>query len=194
MSRQVQLSERIRRRGIMVATALVAGGLAWPGMASAAPYENVHESWSETTELPDFCDVPGLAVRVVESVTEHRLISQRRGPDGLYYFHVNFHEVQTFTNLATGKSFTIDRRVTDRDAKVRFNADGTVVLTEAVSGPAKVIGPDGRRLFLDAGSVAWEVLLDADLQFVEFLGVVRDTGRSDTAERDFCVDFLTYTA
>ena len=121
------------------------------------------------------------------------MIAQRRGADGLYYFHANFHEVKTFTNLATGKSITIDRRLTDRDAKVRFDADGTVVLTEAVSGPAKVIGPDGRPLFLDAGIVAWEVLLDADLQVLDLLGLVRDTGRSDTAGRDFCVDFLTST-
>ena len=66
MSRQVQLRGWVRRRGIVAATVLVAGGLAWPGIVTAAPYENVHESWSETTELPDFCDVPGLAVRLVD--------------------------------------------------------------------------------------------------------------------------------
>ena len=180
-----------RKWSASLAAAAVSAGIG--GVAHASPYENVHDQWTETWVEVNFCD-SGLDVPVSKSVTEHRLNVQRRGPDGLIWFQANFRELLVWTNPETGKTFTLDRRLTDRDAKLEAEPDGTFLYTEALAGPQKTIGPDGETLFVDAGVVKWQLQLDADYQVIAFMGVTLDTGRRDTADRDFCEDFLAFTA
>ena len=185
-------TRRAMRRTAVAGVALV---LAVPaGSAFAAkPFENVHERSTTTEILTDFCGVTGLVVDVTETVDEHRIFIGR-GNDGLYYFQAGFHEVQTFLNRTTGRTMTIDRRVLDRDARATFNADGTVTLLLATTGVSKVFDGNGDLWLMDTGRVSYEQLLDANLQFIEFIRVVKDAGRNDLVDRDFCNDFLAATS
>ena len=131
----------------------------------------------------------------------HELVKPR-GPDGLIYFAANVRVVDSWTNLATDKTFTIEATFLDKDQRVTDNGDGTLTILIKSPGQQKVYGPDGQRLFLDAGIFSFEILVDhggtptdpSDDAFLADLGVVKVTGRSDTAERDFCEDFREFTS
>ncbi|MGH9249529.1 MAG: hypothetical protein ACRD0W_08465 [Acidimicrobiales bacterium] len=131
----------------------------------------------------------------------HELVKSR-GPDGLVYFAANVRGVDSWTNLATGKTFTIEGTFLDKDQRVTDNGDGTLIILIKSPGQQKVYGPDSERLFLDSGIFSFEILVDhggtptdpSDDEFLADLGVVKVTGRSDTAGRDFCEDFREFTS
>jgi hypothetical protein len=119
------------------------------------------------------------------------------GPDGLGYALEAVHGTESWTNLANDMTFTHVFAGVDKDLKVTDNGDGTLTLLVMNAGVDKAFGPDGELLFIDSGTIRFEVLIDhggtptdpSDDEFVEFLGVVKDlTGRTDTFGRDFCDD------
>jgi hypothetical protein len=167
--------------------------------ASAVPIVNDHFHVSDSETFIDFCG--DMAVLFEEESDVHELV-KTRGPDGLVYFAANVRFVGTWTNLATGKTFTIESTFLDKDQLVTDNGDGTLTIVIMSPGQQQVYGPDGERLFLDAGVFAFAILVDhggtptdpSDDEFIEDLGLVKSAGRADTAGRDFCEDFRQFTS
>ena len=120
--------------------------------------------------------------------------------DGLAYGGGPIRRTDVWTNTLNDKAFTITNRGQARDHKITDNGDGTLTIAIAASGVQKVYGPDGRRLFMDAGTFRFEILIDHggtpgdpfDDEFITDLGVTANHGREDTAGRDFCEDLVTF--
>ena len=171
--------------------------------ASAQPLEHEHfvDSGSRIAKVADplFCggtvDFPVLHEWNAEGMY---LLVQRAG--GLAYGLNAVQATDTYTNTLNGKTLTVTRAGHDRDQNVTDNGDGTLTIEIAVSGVQKSYGPDGGRLFIDAGTSRFEILIDhggtpsdpSDDELIEFLGETANHGRMDTHERDFCQDVVTF--
>jgi hypothetical protein len=169
--------------------------LAGPVGAAPADQGHFHDVGSEPDEL---C---GLAVQHDFDVTgSYRLVAQ--GRDGLAYFGENQHGVESWTNVATGKSFGHRFAVSTRDTKVTDNGDGTLTIENQGQGSDTYFDDDGNTLFRDPGQTRFVFVVDhggtpSDPDDDELLSfeVRRDsTGRNDTEGRDFCEDLHTFTA
>lgn len=118
------------------------------------------------------------------------------GPDGLIYFADRVRLTDSWTNLANDQTFTVVVNGQQKDLRVTDNGDGTLTILVLGAGRQSAYGPDGTRLFLDAGTFRFRLLVDHggtptdpfDDVLLEFLGFVKEAGRSDTADRDFCED------
>ncbi len=173
------------------------------GPATAQPLEHEHfvDSGSKTYRVADplFCagtvDFPVLHEWNAEGMY---LLVQR--PDGLAYGLNAVQATDTWTNTLNGKTLTVTHTGKDRDYQVTDNGDGTLTIKVAVTGVQKVYGPDGGRMFIDAGTFRFEILIDhggtpsdpTDDEFIEFLGETANHGRMDTQGRDFCQDLVTF--
>jgi hypothetical protein len=189
---------RLRRTfALASAAALIAleGAAAIP--ASAAPLERgkFHEVVSEVF---DDCDLTLL----YEADTRGSFVGNTRGPDELAYFTVNLHGTESWTNLATGKSYTRVFNYVEKDHQVTDNGDGTLTILVLAAGGERWYDANGKLLFRDPGQTRFEILIDHggtpsdpnDDEFLEFLGVVKDsTGRNDLEGRDFCEDIHLVT-
>jgi hypothetical protein len=171
--------------GLTVASIAVAGA-AWAG----PPLEHVkfHE---ETTEIvEDFCDVPGLTVRL-DRVLDGKFLAKTRGPDDEPFIveHQTLDDV--WTNPANGNAVTVRSNGIAKIHELTVNPDGTISVIQLATGNFVAYGPDGKAIARNPGQVRVELLFDdagtPDDPFDDvFLGVVRvvkeSTGRSD----DFC--------
>jgi hypothetical protein len=179
--------------GLIGYTAIVDAGPA----GAAAPLE--HEHFQEDSSEIDDEVCPGLSL-LVEVHVQGSFLFVSHGPDGLAYGSEQVRGTQSFTNVENGKTFTISFSNFTKDLTVTDNGDGTLTILGLSAGVQKAIGPDGEVLFIDAGPVFFEVLIDNagtptdpfDDEFLEFLGIVRQEGRNDTADRDFCTDLQTF--
>jgi hypothetical protein len=63
----------------------------------------------------------------------------------------------SFTDLATGKSFTNVLNIVNKDLKVTDNGDGTLTIVAMTTGSIKNYGPDGNLLFNDPGQIRIEI-------------------------------------
>jgi hypothetical protein len=183
-------------RAVTVAMTILAMGLTFASAPSGAkPLERGHFH-DASTEVVEDC---GLTLQI-DSVFDGSFLVNAHGPHGLVYGGARIHGTQTYTNLANGETLTIVSDGQDRDQRVTDNGDGTLTITVARPGRAFVVGPDGEVLFIDAGTVWFQILIDhagtpndpSDDAFIEFLGIVRQVGRTDTAGRDFCADLLQF--
>ncbi|RAX43657.1 hypothetical protein DQ354_19605 [Arthrobacter sp. AQ5-06] len=170
--------------------------------ASARPLE--HDHWTDSgsviaqVEDPQFCagivDFP-----VLHDWNAKGMFLLIRHGDGLAYGGGSIRATDVWTNTLNGKNLTITVAGQDRDHKVIDNGDGTLTIEVAFLGVQKVYGPDGTRLFMDTGITKAEVLIDnggtpadpSDDEFISF-EVTASHGLSDTAERDFCADLVTF--
>jgi hypothetical protein len=143
-----------------------------------------------TFVLEDYCDVPGLDVRV-DSTIKARVQIVRRGRDQLAYFLQHGTTTETLTNLANGKSVRSFARVIEKDLRVTDNGDGTLTVLVLATGNATVYGADGKAIARNPGQTRFELLIDhggtptdpSDDEIINSLGVVKpSTGRTD----DFC--------
>jgi hypothetical protein len=120
--------------------------------------------------------------------------------DGLVYYGDSFRVHESFTNTLNGKTLTQDRAVHGKDLSITDNGDGTLSLIFQNSGRTFVYGPDGTRLFIDAGRFVGELLIPdggtpgdpSDDGEAVFVGEHANTGRTDTAGRDFCQDLVLF--
>ena len=165
--------------------------------SAAKPIENEHFEESFSDVIPDFCG--GTPVLFEHESTTH-LKAVSRGKDGLIHFAANIRGTNRITNLTTSKTFTIEFTFNDKDQRVADNGDGTLTILFKSTGTGKAYGPDGQRLFLDAGGIWSEVLIDhggtptdpSDDTFISETPV-KASGRFDTEGRDFCEDFHEFT-
>lgn len=135
----------------------------------------------------DFCGA-GLTVEVEGTTHGKVAVHLRRG---LPYFRGLFLNEVTYTNPATGLSVTETVNTLERDLDVTDNGDGTFTILVMGTGNATVLDGSGKAIARNPGQLRWEILVSdagtpddfSDDEFVEFLGVVREsTGRND----DFC--------
>jgi hypothetical protein len=175
-------------------TAFVMGMAAVP--TAAVPIGKFHDVFSEVREE---CDLNIL----YEEDVQGRFLVNSRGRDGLVYFSSTVRGTQSWTNLATDKSYSTVFNGVDKDQRVTDNGDGTLTILVLVTGNETWYGPDGNVLFRNPGQVRFELLVDhggtpsdpSDDEFLEFLGVVKgSTGRNDLEGRDFCDDLREFTA
>ena len=184
---------RLSRALVSTAGVAVTVLLSAAGLAAAQPLEqeHVHESGSEV--IDEFCG--DLTVRH-DFEADLYFSAKPHGPDGLIYFADRVRLTDSWTNLANDKTFTVVVNGQQKDRRVTDNGDGTLTILVLGAGRQSAYGPDGSRLFLDAGTFRFELLVDHggtptdpfDDVLLEFLGFVKEAGRSDTADRDFCED------
>ena len=193
------MSTAVRTRSLAMAgavAALVGAVAAMP--AAAAPLD--HGTFRDTSsEVVEDC---GLTLGVDREVNGSFLVNPH-GPDGLAYFVQTAHGAVSYTNLATGKSYSTVFNLVDKDQVVTDNGDGTLTILVLATGGQRWYGPDGKLLFRDSGQIRFEFLVDhagtptdpSDDDFLADLGLVKgSTGRNDTEGRDFCDDLLEFTA
>jgi hypothetical protein len=177
-----------RTVGLAAGLAMV-GSMALATGASARPIEHTdfHEEFSEI--ITDFCDVSGLTVQL-DQVVDGRFLFNPHGPDGLAYAMDTVKITNVLTNVDNGNSVTELVNTANKDLRVTDNGDGTLTILFFSTGSRAVHGSDGKVLARDAGQIRVEFLIDhggtptdpSDDQDLAFLGVVKETGRTD----DFC--------
>ncbi|GAA1058159.1 hypothetical protein GCM10017608_05620 [Agromyces luteolus] len=194
------------QRRITVATvaALLGAAVIAPAPAFAAgPPEVDHFVETEShieqeAHGPDWCGGAVAFDVLWDRRTEGTFVGRTRG-NGLSYGLANFRSVEVYTNVENGKTYTIQFRGGDRESSIVDNGDGTLTLTVTVTGSTQYTGPDGRRVFLDAGAFSFSFLIDhngtpgdpSDDLELEFLGIDGPHGRFDTWDRDLCADIAT---
>lgn len=161
--------------------------------AAGQPYrESTVDTWDYVE--PGLCGFDEIHVKGEESV---RLLVNLHGPDGLAYFGGRVQGWNSFTNPATGKTYSGRWIVNDKDLKVTDNGDGTLTILVLATGSAKWYDADGKLLFSDPGQTRYEILIDhggtpadpTDDTWLADLGIVKgSTGRNDLEGRDFCED------
>ncbi len=164
--------------------------------AAAKPIENGHFQESFSEESDDFCGDMAVLFEHEESVH----VIAKAGKGGLIHFSANIRGTNRFTNLVTEKTFTVEFAFNDKDQRVTDNGDGTLTILFKSTGVQNAFGPDGERLFHDAGAGWAELLIDhggtpTDPSDDEFISAeaVKLSGRFDTEGRDFCEDFREIT-
>ena len=180
--------------GLVVASLVTSSA---PAAAEVIEHEHFHDVSSAVVD--PFCG--DLRVRI-DTDLQGTLLVKTQGPDGLVYFLESLHGTVSFTNLATGKSFTNVLNLINKDLKVTDNGDGTLTVLTMSTGSVKNYGPDGEFLFNDPGQIRVEFLIDHggtptdpedDVVLDETL-VKGSTGRNDTEGRDFCEDLHMFTS
>jgi hypothetical protein len=185
---------RLSRTLLSTAGLAVAVSMSTAGLAAAKPIEqeHVHDSGSEV--IVNFCG--DLTVRHDFEVDAY-FSAKPHGPDGLIYFADRVRATDSWTNLDNEKTFTVAIAGQQKDLRVTDNGDGTLTILVLVAGRQFAYGPDGTRLFLDAGTFRFSFMVDHggtptdpfdDVEIEDSFELVKEAGRSDTAGRDFCED------
>jgi hypothetical protein len=171
----------------------VALGMAAPlltlGPATASPphFETITEPYSNHIE--DFCGVVGLTVDQV-GLFQSRL-KIRTSNNGIQYFLEHITDDSRLTGVASGRSVTVHTAFIAKDLKIVDNGDGTLTITQLLTGPSTVYGPNGRAIARDPGQVRFLLVIDTngtpndpndDFEISSEV-VEGSTGRSD----DYCV-------
>ena len=195
---------RDTRRRTKFGTAVVlsaAGMLAGATTAAAgAPVERGHFHDAGSELLEDFCgDVDVLNTWDFSG----SFLGVSVGPEGLVHFRDSVRGTNAYTNIETGRSYTVRFTAANHDLEVTDNGDGTLTIMIQGSGTERWYDGDGKLVLMNPGLTRWEILVDHagtpsdpfDDEFIEFLGDVKgSTGRNDTVGRDFCEDFFLFTA
>jgi hypothetical protein len=176
-------------RTLVTAAAL---GLAAPVLAiapaSASPpyFEIITEPLSNHFE--DFCGVEGFTVDQTGLFRSRLKI--RTSNSGLDYFLEHITVDEKLTGEASGDFVTIHTAFIAKDLKVVDNGDGTLTITQLLTGPSTLYGENGKALARDPGQVRFRVVIDTngtpsdpedDFEVSSEL-IKGSTGRSD----DYC--------
>lgn len=179
--------------GVLAAAVGLVAGLSAP--AAAAPQRVIfHEHFTDVIDdfvVEDYCDVEGFDVPVhAVSSGQERLAF--RGKDPAPYYSTNRRTVVTDTNPLTGRTVTWVDTIVDKDRKITANPDGTYTVEVLATGNGYVMDDTGTVIARNPGQIRYEILLAADGEFLEFLGLTKgSTGRSDEFD---CDDFFEATA
>ena len=154
--------------------------------AAGKPYvETIHEEFSN--HFTDFCDADGLVVDQVGTFDSRLKITTR---SGLAYFAEHITVEEYLTGAESGVTIRTHTAYLAKDLKVRDNHDGTLTITQLLTGPSTMYGPDGKAIARDPGQVRFRLVIDdggtpddpSDDSEISFAVVKASTGRSD----DYC--------
>lgn len=185
--------------GIAIALS-TAGVLAGATTAAGAPVEKGHFHDAGSELLEDLCgDVD------IHSTWDFSgsFLGVRVGPESFVHFRDSVRGTNVYTNIETGRTYTVRFTAANHDLEVTDNGDGTLTIMIQGSGTERWYDGDGKLVLMNPGLTRSEILVDHagtpsdpfDDEFIEFLGDVKgSTGRNDTVGRDFCEDFFLYTA
>lgn len=172
-------------------------GLAPPASAGQVFHERFRDVGSEV--LDDFCGIDG----VVNTFDVHGVArAGTRGDLAAPYLLESVHGDEAFINPDTGKAMTHRFNLVLRDHRIIDNGDGTLTIVSTVTGRETWSGAEGTVL-RSIGTLRYSFLVDhagtpgdpEDDVFLEDLGLVMPrTAHDETAGRDFCEDFLAFTA
>jgi hypothetical protein len=158
--------------GAAVLAGLLASGVTTAG---AEPLEHQRYSFQESDTFTDTeCGAPITIDRVAEFSGLFKL-KQGRAGDPTPYFFDNYSGVETFTNVANGKTFTLLHQGLFKDQHIQL-VEGTVYRITAIETgrPVTAIAPDGTKINLDRGRIRYtffvDTLGDADPSNDVFLG------------------------
>jgi len=194
----------VRLRTALLITGLtIAGSLAVSAPASAAPLDKGHFH-DVFTDFFD-CDsvTPVVHVRQDGDVHVNFTFNLRGGPNVFPYYRESASGTIVNTNLDTGGTYTNVFSMNSRDHKIVDNGDGTITITGQNSGKSSWYDTDGRFVLKDTGNFRYTVDIDYnatpgdasdDQEVPGSFQLVRDTGRNDTARRDFCADMVEFTS
>jgi hypothetical protein len=141
--------------GVAIA-ALTTGLLLGASPAIAAPPTRITEPIDFTFTDDDFCG-EGLSVEIVGDGEERVHVAERRGET---YFSAHVRLEQTFTNTATGATFTTREVSRFRDLHVTNNGDGTLTVVNFGTGLFMMYGADGRIIGKGTGQSRFETTID----------------------------------
>jgi hypothetical protein len=182
---------------------VTAAGLALVAMAAtltatsaqARPIEHFSGNNQGSFVRDDFCGE--VEVRI-DFDYDFTVVARESGPARLPRYTVSSHGIETFTNLATGKSVTAFSDSVTQDVRVTDSGDGTLTILYQTPGAARNFGPDGRVLLIDSRPSWYEVVLDhggtpSDPSDDTFISeeLVRDVAAHVT--KDFCSAFRAAT-
>ncbi len=202
MNRTIQLRPSCRTSvakrtfGVAVGSAMSLGclGLATAAPAVAAPVAFV-EHYVDHDQLllgNDDC-VPFPLMQTTDAWGTFHAVTHGDSP---YYGADAFNAVTVFENLDNGKTFTRVAHGVDMDLHITDDGTGVLTIEGHETGGANYYGPDGKKVFHDAGLFTYTVVIDThgtddpnDDEEVSFTPVGY-TGLSQTGERDFCVDMI----
>jgi hypothetical protein len=169
----------------------VALGLTAPALAvataSAAPpsFETIVEPFSN--HFVDYCGVKGLSVDQVGVFTSR--LKVRTARSGVDYFLEHITTDETLTGVSSRHSVTIHTAFIAKDLKIVDNGDGTITITQLLTGPSTVYDENGKAIARDPGQTRFRIVIDTngtpdpedDIE-LSFEVVKPSTGRSD----DYC--------
>jgi len=145
----------------------------------AAPLEREHySSHDEGTFTDTECGAP-ITIDYAADFSGVFMLKQGRAGDPTPYFFDNYSGVETYTNVANGKTATLAHQGLFKDLHVT-QVEGTIYQFTAIETgrPVVVIGPDGHKLLFDRGRIRYSFLVDtqgdADLDNDVSLGDAAD--------------------
>jgi hypothetical protein len=183
---------RLSRTLLLTAGLAVGVSMSIAGLAAAQPIEQEHFHDSGSEVIEEFCG--DLTVRH-DFEADGYFSVKPHGPDGLIYFADRFRLTDAWTNLANDKTYTQTFAGQQKDQRVTDNGDGTLTIVDLIAGRLFAFGPDGTRLFVDAGTFQFQFLVDHggtptdpsdDVEIEGSFEVVKDVGSTATVGRDFC--------
>ena len=157
-----------------------------PASASPPHFETITEPLSNHFE--DFCGVEGFSVDQT-GLFQSRL-KIRTSNSGLDYFMEHITIDEKLTGEASGDFVTIHTAFIAKDLKIVDNGDGTLTITQLLTGPSTLYGENGKALARDPGQVRFRLVIDTngtpgdpedDIE-LSFELIKGSTGRSD----DYC--------
>ena len=168
--------------------ALLAGGLLIAGAApaDAAVVQRYSLDFSDSGVADDFCG-SGLQPSFTYDQTGSGVVTTR-GKDGLFWFHEKLTVVRTFTY--NGMTVTdIQPNTLMKDHKIVDNGDGTLSITELLTGGGRLIGSDGKVLAKNDGQIRLLIIVDtATDEVLSEEQIFGSTGTND----DFCAAVLAH--
>jgi hypothetical protein len=163
---------RVVSVGVACVGALVVG-LASP--AGAEPIEREHYSFRESDTFTDTeCGAP-ITIDYAAEFSGLFMLKEGRAGDPTPYLFDNYSAVETYTNVANGKTFTLIHQGLFKDLQIEL-VEGTVYQFTAIETgqPVFGIGPDGKKFPIDRGRIRYTFFVDtqgdADLSNDVFLG------------------------
>jgi hypothetical protein len=187
-----------RRSGLFIAGLTIAGTVLASTPAFARPIEKGHFHDVFTSDVFD-CD--GTPAQDQGDISGNILFNQR-GSSPFPYFRESVRGTIVTTNLDTGGTFTQVFTANQRDHTIVDNGDGTITITVAASGGARLYDTDGNFVLKDPGHVRFAFDIDYngtpgdpsdDADVPDSFRIVREsTGRNDLEGRNFCDDLREF--
>jgi hypothetical protein len=156
------VSREVRQRYVgRVAICLAVGLVGMLGIgvmsAHAKPLEHFSDNNQGSFVTEDFCG--DMKVRI-DFDYDFTVVARESGPDRIGRYTVSSHGIETFTNLATGKTVTAFSDYITQDVRLTNNGDGTITILYQTPGAARYFGPDGRVVLIDSRPSWYEVVID----------------------------------